>query len=109
MPALFAAWKYKSLAIFSVIGTVIFGLVASYFYPHLDNDFFAALFLFGGSSLILSVVLSFEDSLPSQEVTAEKNHSLFEKRGRAGEHALSTQCRNRQVPGPINTKLPRFK
>jgi hypothetical protein len=60
MSALFAAWKYKSLAVFSVTGTFIFGVWANYFFPYLNNDFFVALFLFGSSSLILSVVLSFE-------------------------------------------------
>ncbi len=73
MSALFAAWKYKSLAIFSLISTFIVGLLANYFNPHLDDNFFVALFLFGGSSLILSVVLSLE--APSQEaVPTKKNH-----------------------------------
>jgi hypothetical protein len=75
MLALFSAWKYKSLAISFIAGTFIFGIVANYFYPHLEKDFFVALFLFGGSSLMLSVILSLEGSLPAHEVAAKKNHT----------------------------------
>jgi hypothetical protein len=75
MTALFAAWKYKSLAAFSVTGTFMFGVWANYFLPYVNNDFFVALFLFGGSSIILSVVLSFDESLLSDEAKVENSHA----------------------------------
>jgi hypothetical protein len=75
MPALFAAWKYKSLAIFSVTIIFVFGVLADYFFPNLENDFFVALLLFCASSLILSVVLSLEEPLLSEEIPANNNHA----------------------------------
>ncbi len=73
MLTLFAAWKYKFLAIGSVVSTFFLGVLANYFFPTLENDFFVALFWFAGSSLILSVVLSLEESLPSEEVSGKED------------------------------------
>jgi hypothetical protein len=74
MPALFASWKYKPLAFFFVSGTFIFGAGANYLYPNLESDFFVSLFLFGVSALILSVVLSLEQSPPPEKVPGKENH-----------------------------------
>jgi hypothetical protein len=72
---LFGSWKYKFLMIFSIVGTFIFGAGANYFFPNLENDFFVLLFWFGGSSLILSIVLSLGESHPPEEVPGEENHA----------------------------------
>jgi hypothetical protein len=71
MAALFAAWKYKSQAIFSVTIAFVFGALANYFFPNLENNFFVALLLFCASSLVLSVALSLEELFPSEEASQE--------------------------------------